>query len=700
MPSLVSDRRFGVSAGVAVKAPVRAAATSAITLNGTQTIDGVAVVAGDRVLVKNQVDGVENGVYDVSTGPWTRAVDFDGVRDVVSGTRVYVAAGTINGGGEFVVSTEGAITPGQTSISFAAVDSPAIAATYALNGVGAVERTLQDRLEETYYVADFASGPEAAKGAFTAGARLHVKAGETAYLTCDPTAGDDIRAMADWMQACSKEETAVLYILLAGGGHAISTYIDVTGPGLPLEIRAAAEPDEIEIVSIAYAAVSGSVYRATIGLAAEVPAAYAAGDPVGIQMPIGDNDASAAAGGQILQSIAGDRLSFAFDFWSANGLPIAPTTLTAGATLSVANNRAILPKAWLRCAAIGWGTGLQREGFLNCMDGGRARLVDIGLAYVGDSGLDGSNHDLLFGSEAGSRVYLERVVAAGAGDKVLRTFQGAEIRSNNSCIGGAAKADELYQGVAGGSASFVRTSLGGARLRGVTAGAGTHVQTSAALLASCSDGVTVTGAGASVAWRVSRVSNCVNGVRQANGIVELDDLTGSLIERCTNGVRRSEASGEVIGTPNYSGNGVNDSLQSAHPGLNFGGAAAKNLLDHFESGTYTPTLTNQTNVASSTASITKVLRIGSAVVVSGEVLIDPAAGADALTEIGISLPHAADIANARDVSGIAASDQSAALGNAAASIRGDAANDRATLRFYAGDAAARTWTFRFEYKAG
>lgn len=65
MGSTITDRLAGVTASLASKAPVRAATTANITLSGAQTIDAVAVVADDRVLVKNQTDGTENGIYCV-----------------------------------------------------------------------------------------------------------------------------------------------------------------------------------------------------------------------------------------------------------------------------------------------------------------------------------------------------------------------------------------------------------------------------------------------------------------------------------------------------------------------------------------------------------------------------------------------------------------------------------------------------------
>ena len=63
--------------GLTPKAPVRAATTANITLSGPQTIDGVSVVAGNRVLVKNQSSAAQNGIYVAAAGAWSRATDMD-----------------------------------------------------------------------------------------------------------------------------------------------------------------------------------------------------------------------------------------------------------------------------------------------------------------------------------------------------------------------------------------------------------------------------------------------------------------------------------------------------------------------------------------------------------------------------------------------------------------------------------------------
>jgi hypothetical protein len=120
MPSTVTDRLAGASASVAVKAPCRVATTANITLSGLQTIDGISVVAEDRVLVKDQSTASENGIYICQSTAWERAPDFDGARDVVTGTLVPVNLGTANAGFIFKVTTTGTITIGTTSITFAA----------------------------------------------------------------------------------------------------------------------------------------------------------------------------------------------------------------------------------------------------------------------------------------------------------------------------------------------------------------------------------------------------------------------------------------------------------------------------------------------------------------------------------------------------------------------------------------------------
>jgi hypothetical protein len=73
----------------------RAATTGNITLSGTPTIDGVSLIAGDRVLVKNQSDSRLNGVYVVAAGAWSRASDVNTAVELQDAA-VRIDEGTVN----------------------------------------------------------------------------------------------------------------------------------------------------------------------------------------------------------------------------------------------------------------------------------------------------------------------------------------------------------------------------------------------------------------------------------------------------------------------------------------------------------------------------------------------------------------------------------------------------------------------------
>jgi hypothetical protein len=135
-----------VKTGLIIKDAVRAATTAALTAaysngtsgvgatltnSGTQAalvVDGVSLVANDRVLVKNQADASENGIYVVTNAgsvstDWvlTRAADFDQspAGEIEGGDFTFVQEGTANADSGFVVTTNGAITVGTTGINWA-----------------------------------------------------------------------------------------------------------------------------------------------------------------------------------------------------------------------------------------------------------------------------------------------------------------------------------------------------------------------------------------------------------------------------------------------------------------------------------------------------------------------------------------------------------------------------------------------------
>ncbi|MEQ1744902.1 MAG: hypothetical protein ABMA02_05730 [Saprospiraceae bacterium] len=100
------------------KQAVRVATTGNITLSGNQTIDGVSTTTSDRVLVRSQTTASENGVYITGTGAWTRSTDFDASTEMSNGGAFFVEEGTANSESMWVLTTDGAITVGSTTLTF------------------------------------------------------------------------------------------------------------------------------------------------------------------------------------------------------------------------------------------------------------------------------------------------------------------------------------------------------------------------------------------------------------------------------------------------------------------------------------------------------------------------------------------------------------------------------------------------------
>lgn len=113
------------------KQSVRVATVGPITLSGEQSIDGVAVVAGDRVLVKDQEAAATNGIYVAAAGVWTRATDADSGAKLNPGATVPVESGVVNADTQWTLKTDGQVAVGTTALVFVwsggqrAPDSPA-----------------------------------------------------------------------------------------------------------------------------------------------------------------------------------------------------------------------------------------------------------------------------------------------------------------------------------------------------------------------------------------------------------------------------------------------------------------------------------------------------------------------------------------------------------------------------------------------
>lgn len=121
-----------VAQGLDAKPSVRAASVSNTSLSGTAAMDGVAIAAGDRVLLKDQTVPAQNGIYVVAAGAWTRATDMDAWTEV-PGAYVWVEEGTVNADTAWVSTANAGGTIGTTAIpwvKFAAAAAPSTLARY------------------------------------------------------------------------------------------------------------------------------------------------------------------------------------------------------------------------------------------------------------------------------------------------------------------------------------------------------------------------------------------------------------------------------------------------------------------------------------------------------------------------------------------------------------------------------------------
>lgn len=144
--------------GLSWKGAVRAASTTSVTLSAPgASIDGVTLSNGDRVLLKNQATGSQNGIYQFNgaSGAMTRTVDAtnasgspDNVQTLTAGLAVYVTEGTTNADTAWTLTTDGTITVDTTSLAFTqfgggqtytagngiAITSGSVSVTAATNG--------------------------------------------------------------------------------------------------------------------------------------------------------------------------------------------------------------------------------------------------------------------------------------------------------------------------------------------------------------------------------------------------------------------------------------------------------------------------------------------------------------------------------------------------------------------------------------
>lgn len=126
-PSDATNKAYvdAAAAGLTIKTPgVAGTVGSNITLAGgtPTTLDGVTLHANDRVLVKDQTDNKENGIYYVQTlgsgsnGTWVRTTDADTGAELITGSYIFLTGGTVNANAAYTMVTPGTIVIGTSAI--------------------------------------------------------------------------------------------------------------------------------------------------------------------------------------------------------------------------------------------------------------------------------------------------------------------------------------------------------------------------------------------------------------------------------------------------------------------------------------------------------------------------------------------------------------------------------------------------------
>jgi hypothetical protein len=155
---------FFPTVGTAIGSARVATTANLSALSGLLTIDGIALAAGDRVLVKDQTTGGQNGVYTAAAGAWTRAADADTGAKLLGAT-VTVTEGTANASARFVQLTTGTITVGTTATAWRSPLNDEITRYAArANAAYAAQTTDANRLNfiaREYWISLFGSGVEA-----------------------------------------------------------------------------------------------------------------------------------------------------------------------------------------------------------------------------------------------------------------------------------------------------------------------------------------------------------------------------------------------------------------------------------------------------------------------------------------------------------------------------------------------------------
>ena len=396
----------------------------------------------------------------------------------------------------------------------------------------------------------FASDEAAGAAGFASNAQMVIKTGETVKLICNPTSGDDIKAMSEWISSRGHyvEQGGSLYLEIADGLHNVNTYVDIVDKAL-LDIRGTAVPDFLDVVSATFSGTSGAI-TATINVNASspLPSRVQAGFAVGGSNIQGDGGADVLNCGLLVKARNSDT-QFTADIYSSGTNLAAFTTPDNTASLGLTPNKIMVPQCTIRAAETGW-DGAAREGFMNAERGARIHMKYVGLAYNGSAG----DNDMMFATDAGSEISLEDYcVIAGTGEMCVRSFNHANIYTNRSCLGGAHTGANIWQGSGGGTFTAIRTMMGSVTADALSNSSGAEMFITSSVITGANILVRTTYPDASASITSSRLSRGNLAVAPTEGNISID--SNSSIKNSTTPISITGSnSGVVSGNPTISGN--------------------------------------------------------------------------------------------------------------------------------------------------
>jgi hypothetical protein len=378
----------------------------------------------------------------------------------------------------------------------------------------------------------------AARAAYELGIPL-MTTGSDAVLLVDPTAeaaeatdvarGTVFRDAIEWAGSCLPLDGKVI-VRFKAGGHTINGQAELYPHHAHVYIEGDTDGgaqawDERTIASINVGTRVGIIYEdCTIVLTADAPAYAVAGMPIGLQEPMGDNDAAAFAGAAIIKSVAGDTITFDWIATRTTNL-VSPTTIdTSPSARDPEQSRVVFPKTWIICTGGFNGSVTFKEALINFNHGRSGQVRRIGLAWDQDSAETFSQSGIGQFHGNPNLDLADRVIIAGFPNKQVRAHAGHAWMSRCFLGGGRLGRDGVSSTM--GSVQAARCSVGGLSDSGFVQQVGAGGNHGLNAIGSCSVGVLVVGGSASATTiGGTRIAGCIRGAQASKGWITVSAAT-------------------------------------------------------------------------------------------------------------------------------------------------------------------------------